>query len=128
MIKQLMMSPAMALHHWPFNKMTISNVLSQTGFTTLGGLYDQYQEDLINHLMALEDKYLTPAYRQRDEDVDAVWAEFGDYIREFVPPAEYDDEIERLLPLIVATRQSEASARSRPFRDAVARRKAQALH
>lgn len=128
MIKQVMMSPAMALHHWAVNKMSISKVLSHTGFATLGGLHDQYMEDLYNHLMALEDKYMSPADRQREEDVDAVWSEFGDYIREFVEPSEYQEEIERLLPLIIATRQIEASVRSRPFRDAVARRKAQALH
>ena len=71
---------------------------------------------------------MSPDERQREEDVDAVWREFGDYMREYVQPSEYHEEIERLLPLIVATRQMHDAARSRPFRDAVHRRKACALH
>lgn len=123
MIRQQMMSPAVALHHWAVDTMTIDKVLSHTGFRCLGELYDRYLEDLQNHLMALEDKYMTPEERQREEDVDKVWLEFGDYMREFVQPSEYHEEIERLLPLIKTTRQIEDAARSKPFRDAVKRRK-----
>jgi len=128
MIKQVMMSPAVALHHWAVNKMSIAKVLSHTGFRSTGELYDHYLEDLQNRLIALEDKMMSPEERQHEENVDAVWREFGSYMREFVQPSEYLEEIERLLPLIEATRQIEASARSRPFRDAVRRRKACALH
>lgn len=128
MIKQVMMSPAVALHHWAVNGMSIAKVLSHTGYATTGALYDQYLEDLQNHLAALEDKFMSPEELQREEDVDAVWAEFGSYMKEFVEPSEYQEEIERLLPLIKATRQIETAARSKPFRDAVARRKGRALH
>ncbi len=128
MIRQVMMSPAVALHHWAVNGMSIARVLSHTGYATTGALYDQYLEDLQNHLLALEDKFMSPEDRQREEDVDAVWQQFGDYMREFVQPSEYLEEIERLLPLIETTRQIENSARSQPFRDAVKRRKACALH
>ncbi|TZG36617.1 hypothetical protein [Agrobacterium sp. B1(2019)] len=128
MIKEVIMSPAMALYHWRVNRMSIRNVLSQTGFRSIGELYEAYHEELESTEMSMQDHMMTPEDHQREEDVDAVWLEFGDYLREMVPPAEYDDEIERLLPLVIATRQIEASARSRPFRDDVKRRKAQALH
>lgn len=128
MIRQVMMSPAVALHHWAVNGMSIANVLSHTGYATTGALYDQYLEDLQNHLLALEDKFMSPEDRQREEDIDAVWDEFGSYMKEFVHPSEYLEEIERLLPLIKSTRQIEAAVRSRPFRDAVARRKGRAIH
>lgn len=128
MIKQQMMSPAVALHHWAVNKMSIAKVLSHTGFRSTGEVYDRYLEDLENRLMALEDKCMSPQERQREEDVEQVWREFGGYMREFVQPSEYLEEIDRLLPLIVATRQMHDAARSRPFRDAVRRRKACALH
>lgn len=128
MIKQQMMSPAVALHHWAVNNMPIANVLSHTGFRCLGELYDRYLEDLQNHLMALEDRHMTQEELQREEDVDQLWKEFGDYMKEFVEPSEYHAEIERLLPLIKTTRQMENAARSRPFRDAVARRKGRVLH
>jgi hypothetical protein len=128
MIKQVMMSPAVALHHWAVNGMSIAKVLSHTGFSTTGELYDQYLEDLQNHLAALEDKFMSTEEQQHEEDVEQVWKEFGDYMREFVQPSEYLEEIDRLLPLIVATRQMHDAARSKPFRDAVRRRKACALH
>lgn len=128
MIKEVIMSPAMALYHWRVNRMSIRNVLSQTGFRSIGELYEASHEELESTEIAMQDRMMMPEDHQREEDVVAVWAEFGDFIREFVRPAEYDEEIERLLPLVVATRQIEASVRSRPFRDAVARRKAQALH
>jgi len=128
MIKQQMMSPAVALRHWAVNKMSIAKVLSHTGFATTGALYDQYVEDLENRLAALEDRHMTPEELQREEDVDQLWKEFGDYMREFVQPSEYQEEIERMLPLIKMTRQMETAARSKPFRDAVKRRKACALH
>jgi hypothetical protein len=127
MIMQVMMSPAVALHHWAVNNMSIAKVLSHTGYTTVGALYEQYLEDLENRLAAMEDKYMSPDERQAEEDRDTVWDEFGDYIREFVPPAEYDDEIERLLPLIAATRLLKSEAASKRFRDAVRRRKARLL-
>lgn len=116
------MSPAIALYHWRVNGMSIRNVLSQTGFRSIADLYDAYTEELESSEMAHQDR-MSPAERQREEDVDAVWLEFGDYLREFVPPAEYDAEIERLLPLIVSTRQAKAAAMSKPFRDVVRRRK-----
>lgn len=128
MIKQQLMTPAIALHHWAVNNMPIANVLSHTGFRCLGALYDQYLEDLQNYLMSLEDKFMTPEELQREDDVEMVWQEFGSYMREFVQPSEYQEEIERLLPPIKATRQIENAARSQPFRDAVARRKGRSLH
>lgn len=123
MIKQQLMSPAIALYHWRVNRMSIRNVLGHTGFRSIADLYDAYSEELESNEMAIQDRMMSPDDHQRDEDVDAVWSEFGDYMREFVPPNEYEDEIERLLPLVISTRQIEASAMSKPFRDAVRRRK-----
>lgn len=123
MIKQQTMSPAIALYHWCENGMSIDKVLSHTGFRSIGELYQNFADDMENQEAALQDRMMSPAERQREEDVEAVWSEYGDYLREFVPPNEYEDEIERLLPLIKTTRQIENAARSKPFRDAVRRRK-----
>lgn len=125
MIKQQMMSPSKALYHWLVDGMTMKQVLSQTGYTRWADLAADHVDALESTEMARQDQMMSPEERQRDEDVDAVWLEFGDYMREFVPPAEYSEEIERLLPLVRTTRQIENAARSRPFRDAVKRRKAQ---
>lgn len=125
MIKQVIMSPAIALYHWREKRLTVEQVLSHTGFRSIGELYDVYHEEVESTDMALQDRMMSPEDRQREEDVEALWGEFSDYLKEFVPPAEYDAEVERLLPLVVATRRFHDAARSQPFRDAVRRRKAQ---
>ena len=122
MIKQVYMSPSKALHHWIVDGMTIEHVLSQTGYTRWADLSADHIDALESTEFARQDHMMSPEERQREEDVEAVWTEFGDYMREMVPPSEYELEIERLLPLIVATRQIEDAARSKPFRDAVKRR------
>lgn len=122
MIKQVMMSPAIALFHWRENGMSIDKVLSHTGFKTLFDLYDEHIYDLTAQEWAEDDMRMSPDEHDREEIVAEVWVEFGDYIREFVPPAEYDDEIERLLPLVKKTRQIKAAARSQGFRESVRRR------
>jgi len=122
MIKQQLMSPAVALYHWRENKMSMDKVLSHTGYSRWSDLAADHAEAIENQKIVMQDMMMSPADRQREEDVDAVWREFGDYMREMVPPSDYPIEIERLLPLIVATRQIEDAARSKPFRDAVKRR------
>lgn len=122
MIKQVYVSPAKALYHWIVDGMTMEQVLSQTGYTKWSDLSADHIDALESTELALQDRIMTHEDHQREEDVDAVWSEFGDYLREMVPPGEYELEIERLLPLIVATRQIEDAARSIPFRDSVARR------
>lgn len=123
MIKQQFMSPAMALYYWREKKMSIDKVLSHTGFCSIGELYETFNEEQESTDAARLDRMMSPAELQREEDVEAVWAEFGDYMREMVPPSEYQDEIERLLPLIKTTRQIENAAKSKPFHDAIRRRK-----
>lgn len=122
MIKQQMMSPAIALYHWRENRMSIDKVFSHTGYTSLSELHGEYIYDLIAQEWAEDDMQMTAEDHQREEDVAEVWSEFGDYLKEMVPPDEYDLEIERLLPLIENTRQLKASARSRGFRESVRRR------
>ncbi|WP_322886521.1 hypothetical protein U8C31_18320 [Sinorhizobium medicae] len=124
MIKQQMMSPANALHHWAVDGMSVAQVLSHTGFSTIGELYVEYTDALEKREMAEQDMYMSPDERQREEDTEEVWEQCGDYLREMVPPHEYDAEIERLIPLIRAKRQYHQAAASQPFRDAVKRRKA----
>jgi len=123
MIKQQLMSPAVALMHWRENKMSVDKVLSHTGYVRWSDLAADHAEALENQETAMQDLLMSPEEREREEDVAEVWDQHGDFLREFVPPAEYDDEIERLLPLIKSTRQSIDAARSKPFRDAVRRRK-----
>ncbi|MGI0524026.1 hypothetical protein [Rhizobium giardinii] len=123
MIKQQLMSPSMALYYWREKGMSMEQVLSHTGYSRWSDLAADHIDALESEEMALQDRMMSPDERQREEDIEAVWCEFGDYLKEFVPPAEYDDEIERLLPLVIATRQADAAAMSRPFRDAVRRRK-----
>ncbi|MBY3594179.1 hypothetical protein HJA87_30585 [Rhizobium bangladeshense] len=123
MIKQVMMSPSKALHHWLVDGMSREQVLSQTGYSRWADLAADHIEALESTEMAMRDRMMSPDDHQREEDIEAVWAEFGDYLKEFVPPYEYDQEIERLLPLIKTTRQMENAARSKPFRNAVRRRK-----
>lgn len=125
MIKQQLMSPSKALYHWLVDGMSMQQVLSQTGYTSWADLSAAHIDALESTEIAVQDRMMSPAERQREEDIEAVWEEFGDFMREFVPPNEYADEIERLLSLIIATRRYQDSARSQPFRDAVERRKAQ---
>lgn len=122
MIRQQMMSPAIALYFWREKGMSIEKVLSHTGFTGFAELYDEYICDLIAQERAEEDFLMSPEEHQREEDVASLWAEFGDYMKEFVPPDEYDLEIDRLLPLVKKTRQIREAARSRGFRESVRRR------
>lgn len=123
MIKQVLMSPAKALYCWREKGMSMEAVLSHTDFSRWSDLHDEYIYDLIAQEWAEDDMRMTPEERQREEDVEAIWDEFADYMKEFVPPAEYEDEIERLLPLIKTTRQMQDAARSQAFRDSVRRRK-----
>lgn len=122
MIKQQMMSPTVALMHWRENGMSMDKVLSHTGYARWSDLASDHAEALQNQEIAVQDMLMSPADRQREEDVEAVWDQHGDFLREFVPPPEYDEEIERLLPLIKKTRQLQNAAKSKPFRDAVRRR------
>lgn len=122
MIKQQMMSPAVALFYWREKGMSIEKVLSHTGFPGFAELYDEYICDLIAQERAEDDVLMSPEDHDREEDAAEVWVEFGDYMREFVPPDEYDDEVERLLPLIKKTRQIREAARSQGFRNSVRRR------
>lgn len=122
MIKQQMMSPAIALYHWRVNGMSMDKVLSHTGYVRWSDLAADHSEALDNEQTAKQDMLMAPADRQREEDVEAVWERCGDYLREMVPPAEYDQEIERLLPLMRSARRQMNAARSKPFRDAVRRR------
>jgi hypothetical protein len=123
MIKQVYMSPSKALYHWLVDGMSMVQVLTQTGYKRWSDLSADHVAALESEEMARQDRMMLPAERQREEDVDAVWVEYGDYLKEFVPPYEYQDEIERLLPLIKTTRQMQDAARSKPFRDAVKRRR-----
>ncbi|MDX0503622.1 hypothetical protein GOC80_13400 [Sinorhizobium medicae] len=123
MIKQQMMSPAVALYHWRVHGMSMAQVLSHTGYVRWSDLAADHAEALENQENAMQNMLMSPEERQREEDVEALWERYGDYLREMVPPAEYADEIERLLPVIISTRQLNDAARSKPFRDAVRRRK-----
>lgn len=118
------MSPAVALYHWRVHGMSMDKVLSHTGYVRWADLAADHAEAMANEEIAMQDMMMSPDERQREEDVEAVWERCGDYLREMVPPSEYQDEIERLLPLIKKTRQMQDAARSRPFRDAVRRRQA----
>ncbi|MNT84906.1 hypothetical protein D3C72_2250010 [compost metagenome] len=102
----------------------MNKALSHTGYVRWSDLAADHTEALENQETAMQDMLMSPAERQREEDVEAVWERCGDYLREMVPPNEYAEEIERLLPLIKSTRQSNDVARSKPFRDAVKRRQA----
>lgn len=115
MIRQQLMSPAVALYHWRANGMSIDKVMSHTGFKCLSDLYDEYIYDLIAQEWAEDDMRMTDEDHQREEDIELVWSEFGDFIREFVPPDEYDSEIERLMPLVKMTHQILKSGRSHRF-------------
>lgn len=123
MIKQQLMSPAVALMHWRVHGMSMAQVLSHTGYVRWSDLAADHAEALANEEAAIQDMMMSPEERQREEDVEAVWERHGEFLREFVPPAEYDQETERLLPLVKKTRQQMNAARSKPLRDAVKRRK-----
>lgn len=125
MIRQQLMSPSKALYCWREKGMSMDKVLSHTGFTRWSELFAEHTYDLIAEEMAKADMMMTPEERQREEDVVEVWNEFGDYLREMVPPSDYEEEIERLLPLVRTTRQIQDAARSQGFLDAVRRRKSQ---
>lgn len=122
MIKQQFMSPSVALYHWRENGMSIDKVLSHTGFKSLLALYDEHRYDLIAQEWAEDDFRMTAEDHQREEDVELVWSEFASYMKEFVPPDEYDLEIDRLLPLVKKTRQIKKAARSQGFRNSIRRR------
>ena len=115
MIKQVMMSPSVALYFWREKGMSMDKVLSHTGFKRWSDVYSEYIYDILAEEAAQDDMRMTPEQREYEENVEATWEEFGDYIREFVPPDEYDLEIERLLPLVKMTRQMQDAARSHGF-------------
>lgn len=115
MIKQVMMSPAMALYHWRVNGMSMDKVLSHTGFKRWSDVYSEHIYDLLAEEAAQDDMRMTPEQREHEEDVALVWEEFGDFIKEFVPPSEYDAEIERLMPLVKMPHQILAAGRSHGF-------------
>ncbi|MBB4104391.1 hypothetical protein [Allorhizobium borbori] len=116
------MSPSVALYFWREKGMSMDKVLSHTGFKRLADLHEELIYDLLAQEWAEDDMRMTPEQREHEELVEATWEEFGDYIREFVPPDEYDQEVERLLPLIKKTRQIIAAGRSKKFRESVKRR------
>ena len=105
MIKQVMMSPSVALYFWREKGMSMDKVLSHTGFKRWSDVYSEYIYDILAEEAAQDDMRMSPEEREREENVELVWEEFGDYIREMVPPDEYEAEIERLLPLVVMTNQ-----------------------
>ncbi|MBY5684807.1 hypothetical protein HFO32_22045 [Rhizobium leguminosarum] len=115
MIKQVMMGPSKALHHWAVSKMTIGNVLSQTGYSNIQALHAEYAYELAAEEMAREDMMMSPAERQHEADVEEVWEQFSDFLKEMVPPAEYDLEIERLLPLVQMRQQAQRTAAASSF-------------
>lgn len=111
MIKQVMMSPSVALYFWREKGMSMDKVLSHTGFKRWSDVYSEYIYDILAEEAAQDDMRMTPEQREYEENVEATWEEFGDYIREFVPPDEYDLEIERLLPIVKMTRQMQDAVR-----------------
>ena len=122
MIKQVMMSPSVALYCWREKGMSMDKVLSHTGFKRLADLHEELIYDLLAQEWTEDDMRMTPEQREHEENVEAVWEEFGDYLREMVLPDEYEAEIERLLPLVKMTRQMQDAARSKSFRESVRRR------
>ena len=122
MIKQVMMSPSVALYCWREKGMSMDKVLSHTGFKHLADLHEELIYDLLAQEWTEDDMRMTPEQREHEENVEAVWEEFGDYLREMVLPDKYEAEIERLLPLVKMTRQMQDAARSKSFRESVRRR------
>ena len=115
MSAELLLTPQQAIQRWLVQGLDQDDVLPFTGYRSIFALYQAYMEDQANWQMAKADALMTAADLEREDDVREVWETFGDYLREHLYPAEYDDEINRLIPLIKKRQQAQRVAASRHF-------------
>lgn len=115
MSTELLLTPQQAIQRWLVQGLDQDEVLPFTGHRSIFSLYEAYMEDQANWATIQRDMAMTAADLEREDDVREVWETFGDYLRENLHPAEYDDEVARLIPLIKKRQQSRRETASRHF-------------
>lgn len=115
MSEEGMLTPQQAVMRWLVHGLDQDKVLPRTGYRSMYALYDAYMQDQANFQAAKSDLMMSPEERVREDDVAEVWEVFGDYLREHSHPAEYADEVRRLIPLIKKRQQSRRETASKSF-------------
>ncbi|KPF43032.1 hypothetical protein [Rhizobium sp. AAP43] len=115
MSTELLLTPQQAIQRWLVQGLDYDDVLPFTGFRSLYALYEAYLEDQENWRAVNRDMDMTAGDMEREDDIREVWDTFGDYLRENLYPAEYDEEVQRLIPLIKKRQQAQRVAASKNF-------------
>jgi hypothetical protein len=115
MSTELLLTPQQAIQRWLVQGLDQDDVLPFTDYRSIYALYEAYMEDQENWRAVKRDMAMTAAELGREDDVREVWETFGDYLREHLYPAEYDDEINRLIPLIKKRQQAQRETASKKF-------------
>ena len=111
----VVISPAVALGYWREGRMPIERVMSQTGYQRFSDLYEAYTEMMENEAAAQQNMAATQQQCDLSDDRSEVWSVYGSYLREFVSPPEYGEEVDRLVPIIRVERQAVNAAASKSF-------------
>lgn len=114
-MSEFLLTPQQAIQRWLVQGLDQDEVLPFTGHRSIVSLYEAYMEDQANWRMVKAESQMTAAELEREDDVREVWETFGDYLREHLYPAEYDEEVQRLIPLIKKRQQSQRVAASKNF-------------
>ncbi|MFL0693395.1 MAG: hypothetical protein ACJLUP_15260 [Agrobacterium tumefaciens] len=114
-MNEFLLTPQQAIQRWLVQGLDQDDVLPFTGHRSIYSLYEAYLEDQENWRMVQADAQMTAADLEREDDIREVWETFGDYLREHLYPAEYDDEVARLIPLIKKRQQSRRETASKHF-------------
>lgn len=114
-MSDFILTPQQAIQRWLVQGLDQDDVLPFTGYRSIYALYEAYMEDQANWQLTKTDAQMTAADLEREDDVREVWETFGDYLREHLYPAEYDDEVARLIPLIKKRQQAQRVAASKHF-------------
>lgn len=114
-MSEFLLTPQQAVDRWLIQGIDQDDVLPFTGYRSIFALYEAYLEDQANWKMTKADAQMTAADLEREDDIREVWETFGDYLREHLYPAEYDDEVQRLIPLIKKRQQSRRETASKHF-------------
>lgn len=114
-MSEFILTPQQAIQRWLVQGLDQDEVLPFTGHRSIVSLYNAYMEDKENWRAVKRDMAMTANELEREDDVREVWETFGDYLREHLYPAEYDDEISRLIPLVRKMQQSRLETASKKF-------------
>lgn len=114
MIRQVYMSPNIALSWWMDGKLSVDQVISHTGLASEVEVIRSAEDANENEIAALEMLLMTPEAEEEIELRAAVWESHGDYLREVGPPGEQRSEEARIMAAIRDERAAKAFKFRRP--------------